>query len=113
MVARTITLTFDDFVMDGITVEGTVEASASQDGDLLILESTVDVTFSDGEQTFTNTGDVTVQVNLATGEIFIPQADLSSVDETGDEYAIILTDVHIDLTRAPPPWCSERWGRAL
>ncbi|HUU85309.1 MAG TPA: hypothetical protein VM243_17555 [Phycisphaerae bacterium] len=99
---RTITLTLDDFVMDGVTVDGSVEASVSQEGNLLILESTVDVVFTEGEESAACTGDVTVELNPITGELFIPTADLSSVDQTGDEYAIVLTDVHIDLIEVLP-----------
>lgn len=97
-----VTLTFNDFVVDGETVNGTVVAGVSQEGDTLTLDTQIDVTFVADTYTMTYTGDVTVEVNLATGEIFIPYGDLTATDQTGDTYAIVLENVHIDMAEVLP-----------
>ncbi len=102
LAGRTITFTLNDFSIDEQTIDGTVEASVSQQGDLLILETTVNVTFSDAEQTVTYTGDVTAELDLVTGELFIPSADVAATDQAGDTYAVEVDDVHIDLVEVLP-----------
>ncbi len=93
---QTVTITFNDLAVDGETINGTAVASISEEGDLVIVEADVNVTITSGNQTFTYTGVITVEVNMVTGEVFIPTADLEATDESGDTYAIILTDVHSD-----------------
>jgi hypothetical protein len=98
----TVTLTFNDFTVDGETISGTVVASISQDEETVALEADIDVTFTGDGHSVTYTGDATVEIDPATGEMFIPYANLAATDDTGDTYAIILEDVHIDLIEVLP-----------
>jgi len=98
---RSLTLTFDDLVIDGESVSGTLTTSVAQADDTATFEATVDLTFSDGETSFTVAGYATVQVDLTTGEMFIPSAELT-VSDDGDTYEVTLTDVHIDPAEGLP-----------
>jgi len=98
---RSLTLTFDDLVIDGESVSGTLTTSVAQADDTATFEATVDLTFSDGETSFAVAGDATVQVDLTTGDTFIPSAELT-VSDDGDTYEVTLTDVHIDPAEGLP-----------
>ena len=99
--ARTITLTFNNFtIYEDVLTNGTVEATVSTEGDAVTFEAQVDLTFEGDDGTGTyyyahDTGDVTVNVDLSTGEVFIPYADLLAVDQTGDISQVTLENVHI------------------
>ncbi|MCP4591937.1 MAG: hypothetical protein GY842_14480 [bacterium] len=105
---RTFTITFEEFTLyEGQTTTGTIETTVTLEDDVLTFEAYVDVVHvgeDDEGQPYQvhDVGDVTVEVDLSTGEIFIPLADMSTTDQTGEVYAVILEDVHIDWYEVLP-----------
>lgn len=95
-VAATLILTFNTLTIDGDTIDGIVEASIGQDGEAVALDGSVDLTFSTGGADYTLTGDMTVNIDLVTGEVLVSTADLTLTDPADQSYALTLTNVHAD-----------------
>ena len=70
--------------------------SVAQEGNLLILEGTVDLAFTSEDDSGTITGEMRVEINLVTGDVLIPWAEGESTDASGDTYGFSLEDVHSD-----------------
>lgn len=94
--AATVNLTFDTLTIDGDTIDGTIEASIGLDGEAVALDGSMDLTFSTGGADYTLTGDMTVNIDLVTGEVLVSTADLTLTDPAGQSYAVTLTNVHAD-----------------
>jgi len=93
---RTATLTFDDFAIDGDSVDGTVTLSYTRDNGISTIEAEVDLAFDDGRSEVTTTGELTVVIDESTGEITITYGDLVIADQSGSD-AVILENVHSDV----------------
>ena len=94
--AGTVSVTFEDFMIDGEAVDGTVTFGYSRADGMSTLEAQVDLVFSDEGGDIGVTGEATVVIDETTGEITITYADLV-ISDSDQSDTVVLEDVHSDF----------------
>lgn len=81
----TASLSFDAFVLDDQTIDGTLSASLNRDAPLSTFDATIELVVSD---TGAIDGDVLVTVDTDSGAVTIPEGTVNATTDSGHDIAI-------------------------
>lgn len=92
LTARTVSLTFEDFGMEGL-IDGTLSAAFARQEDILSFDGLIDL---DSGGMGTIGGSMVMQIDRTTGEITVLTATLSITDDAGNEFEAMFDDLAVD-----------------